>query len=114
MEENYFIKELLELFGVKKVATCNEDRFDPKSISEKNRTKHFIVQVAEPLAHEVQLRMQGYAEKHIKHLEGMKCFKKQFETTNVCIWMHSQKNNQEDFINFVEHYIYQKYSQTVI
>ncbi len=113
--KNYtFISTLLELFGVRNFEIYNENRFCPKSISETHRTTHIVVQMDNPEEHEILLKNNFFKEKVIQNHTDMKCFEKTFETEKMLIWIYPQNKHPDLCNDFVQHYIYKKYSQTII
>lgn len=114
MENKDSIIKLLEIFGVKEFVICNENGFCPKSISEKSRTTHFVIQMENPSECKVNLETKGFEEKIIQNLEYMQCFEKIFEAEKVRIWIYPQNKDPNYCTDFVQHFIYRKYSQTII
>lgn len=114
MENKDLIIKLLEIFGVKEFVICNENGFCPKSISENSRTTHFIVQMENPSEYKLNLESKGFEEKIIQNLEDMQCFEKTFETEKIRIWIYHQNKDPNYCTDFVQHFIYSKYSQTII
>ncbi len=115
MSHNYphhHVRGFLESLGVENFHIFTEDRFCPRSISETKRTIHFIILGNQD--HEVSITKEGYDEKFVGSLKNTVCLEKEFEAEKVRIWIYFENNGYEYLTDFVENYIYLKYSQTLI
>lgn len=109
---NHPIIRFLKSIGVHEIKTVTENQFHPHTISEKTRTTHFVILGND--SHIELLEKEGYEEMRVANLLNACCYEKEYAVNKMRIWLCDNKETYECLLNFVEHYIYTKYSLTSI